>query len=106
MGNFFKTLKDGCFQAQNGCGWTDIQPLVTGILKNLIAIGMFVAAFMVAYAGWTLFRGQGEPAARSKAKHILISVVIGSIILMGAYFIVDLILTKLQVSQEIRNISI
>lgn len=105
MGNFLTTLngKGGCFSSQKGCGWTELEPLVSAILKNIIIIGMFVAAIMVSYAGWELFRGYGNPASRSKARHILMSVVVGSIILFGAYFIVDLILTKLNVTKEIRQ---
>ena len=105
MGNFLTRLngEKGCFSSPKGCGWTDLEPLVSGMLKNIIIIGMFVAAIMVSYAGWVLFRGYGNPEARSKAKHILMSVVVGSIILFGAYFMVDLILTKLNVTKEIRQ---
>jgi hypothetical protein len=98
-----KLIQLQCFSSAAGCGWPDIEPLVTGLLKNLIIIGMFVAAFMVSYAGFTLFKGMGEPAARSKARKILISVVIGATILFGAYYIVDLIMTKLGVVDPIRQ---
>jgi hypothetical protein len=105
MGNFLKALNgpQGCFQKDTGCGWTELQPLVEGILKNLILIGMFVAACMVAYTGWILFKGFGDPGARSKARSKLINIVIGLIVLIGAYFIVDLIMTKLQVDPTFRQ---
>lgn len=105
MGKFFQTLNgpNGCFNSQSGCGWNEIEPLVSGILKNLILIGMFVAACMVSYTGWILFKGFGDPSARSKARAKLINIVIGLIILFGAYFIVDLVLSKLNVGAEYRQ---
>lgn len=99
MFKFFEPLKV-CFEANTGCGWKEIEPLVSGILKNLILVGMFVAVCMVSYAGFVLLKGFGDAGARSKARHIFMSVVIGLIILFGAYFIVDLILTKLTVTNR------
>lgn len=106
MGNYFNTLKNGCFQSNKGCGWNEIEPLANGILKNLIIIGMFVAVCMISYTGWILFKGRGDPGARSKARAKLINIVIGFIILLSAYFIVDLILTKLGVDPSFRQIGV
>ncbi|MES2985541.1 MAG: hypothetical protein V4686_00240 [Patescibacteria group bacterium] len=103
MGNF---LKLQCFGEQAGCGWKELEPLVTGILKNLLIIGMFIAAVMISYTGWILFKGMGDPSARSKARAKLINIVIGLIILFGAYFIVDLVLTQLGVKGDYRKIGI
>ncbi len=100
MGKF---LQLECFKANAGCGWAELQPLVNGILKNLLIIGMFVAAVMISYTGWILFKGMGDPAARSKARAKLVNIVIGCIVLFSAYFIVDLILNKLNVKPEIRQ---
>lgn len=105
MFNFFKPLQD-CFQSPQGCGWKEVEYLINALLKNLVLIGMFVAVFMISYAGFILFKGFGDPAARSKARHIIMSIIVGLIILFGAYFIVDLILDRLMVIEPIRNISI
>jgi type IV secretory pathway VirB2 component (pilin) len=96
MFNFFKPL-ERCFadKVNGGCSWIHIEPFVQGILKNLLLIGMFVAVCMVSYVGFILLKGFGDPSARSKAKHILMSVVVGLIILFGAYFIVDLVLDQI-----------
>jgi len=53
-----------------------------------------------------LFKGFGDASARSKARRIFMNVIIGLIILFGAYFIVDTVLTKLTVTQPIRQIGI
>ena len=102
MGKF---LNLECFKLSEkypgGCGATEVTILVNGILKNLLIIGMFVAAVMVSYSGWLLFKGAGSPDSRSKAKKQLMNIVVGAIILFGAYFIVNLILTRLGVTDPI-----
>lgn len=105
MGNFFKSLQT-CFNSTAGCGWKELEPLVSGILKNLIIIGLFCAAIMVSYTGWILFKGMGDAGARSKARAKLINIVIGLIILLSAYFIVDLVLTQIGVTEEFRQIGV
>lgn len=105
MFKFFTSLEN-CFSSPKGCGWVDVEFFVTSLLKSITLIGMFVAVCMVSYAGLVLFRGFGDAAARSKAKHIFMSVVIGLVILFGAYFIIDLIMTKLVVTNKIRSLGI
>lgn len=95
MQQFFSNLK-ACFNnTTGGCGWNEIGFVFENILKALFVIGLFIAAAMISYAGWLLLSQQGSPAARGKAKTIFKDIVIGLILLFGAYFIVDLILTKI-----------
>lgn len=98
----FKSLEQ-CFNSSRGCGWKELAPFVNGVLKNLLVIGLIVAALMTSYAGFVLLQGRGDAGARSKARSIFMNVVIGLIILYGAYFIVDLILTKLLIQKDFRQ---
>lgn len=110
--NLFKSLQD-CFAstAQDaaakgkpvGCGWNEISFLAQNILQALIYIGLFAAGCMVAYAGWLLLSKGGSNEARTKAKKIFKNIVLGLILLLGAYFIVDLILTQIGVTPEYRK---
>lgn len=94
MKSFFSNLK-ACFNNNTGgCGWNEISFIFNDILKALFVIGLFVAAVMVSYAGWLLLSQQGNPASRARAKKIFIDIVIGLVLLFGAYYIVDLILAK------------
>lgn len=105
MNNFFAQLtgENGCFNKQEGCGWNEVSFIFNDILKSLIYIGVFAAACMVAYAGFTLIKGYGDPAAVKKARKIFKNIVLGMILLLGAYFIVDLFLTQLGVAPEFRE---
>lgn len=86
--------ENGCFNTSGGCGWKEIGFIFDDILKVLFVIGLFVGACMVSYAGWLLLSQQGSSAARGKAKNIFKQVVLGCVLLFGAYFVVDLILSK------------
>lgn len=94
MKNFFANFQDCFNNITGGCGWDQIGFIFNDILKTLFVIGLFAAAAMISYAGWLLLSDQGSPASRGKAKTIFKDVVIGLVLLFGAYFIVDLILTK------------
>jgi ethanolamine transporter EutH len=102
MFSAFKNL-EVCFNSTAGCGWRELAPFINGILKNLVVIGLLAAACMISYAGFILLQGLGDANARSRARSIFINVVIGLIILYGAYFIVDLILTKMFVNPSFRE---
>lgn len=99
--NFFSNFHD-CFNSEAGCGWKEIGFIFDDILKALFVIGLFVAAVMVSYAGWLLLKGQGDSGSRTKAKNIFKDIIIGMILLFGAYYIVDLVLTKVGFDNESR----
>lgn len=103
MDGTIDSLKNGCFKAQGGCGWNEISVFANNILQWLIYIGMFCAAIMVGYAGWLLVSKGGSQDARSKAKKIFKKIIYGLILLFGAYFIVDLVLTQVGVAPEFRK---
>ena len=106
MDNLFAKLTgdNGCFSNQTGgCGWAEVSFLFNDILGALIVVGLFVAACMVGYAGYQLIKGRGEPAARIKARKTFKNIVVGLILLFGAYYIVDLFLTQIGVAPEFRE---
>lgn len=83
-----------CANQPGGCGWSAISFIFNDILGILMSIGLTAAIIMVSYAGFVLLKGQGDPSARSKAKKIFKDIILGLILLFGAYYIVDLILVR------------
>lgn len=63
------------------------------IVNNLILLGAFLALIMVIFAGiqWIMSRGDIEKIASAKRK--LFFAVIGLVIMLGAFFIVRVIIT-------------
>ena len=98
-----------CFdtkQHMGGCGWKELGPIVNELLSNILMLGIFIAILMIMYAGYVLVQGQGSPAARTQARNIFINIVIGMILLVGSYYIVEFILDTLNVNDAYRQDSI
>ena len=98
-----------CFdtkQHMGGCGWAELGPIVNELLKNIMMLGIFIGVLMISYAGIILVRGQGSPASRTQARNIFINIVIGMILLVGSYYIVEFILDTLGVNPELRKNSL
>ncbi len=91
-----------CFENKTGggCGWQEIGGVVNELLQNLMLLGIFIAIIMILYAGQVLVRGQGSPDSRSKVKKIFMGIVIGLILLVGSYYIVDFILNTINLNSE------
>lgn len=85
---------------KGGCGWHEVGPIVNELLSNILLLGTFIAMIMIAYAGYVLVQGQGSPDSRSRVKKIFINIVIGMILLVGSYYIVEFILDTLGVNKE------
>ena len=101
--SFFKGLQSCFGNANGGCGWNEISALVENLLQTLFIIGLFAAGCMVAYAGWLLIRKGSDAGARTRARKIFQNIVLGLILLFSAYYIVDLVLTKVGVTEEFRK---
>ncbi len=91
---------------KGGCGWAELGPIINELLSNILLLGIFIAVIMIMYAGYILVNGQGSPDSRSRAKKIFIGIVIGMILLVGSYYIVEFVLDTLGVSNDYRNNSL
>lgn len=97
-----------CFGKQHygGCGWAELGPIINQLLSNILMLGLFIAVLMIFYAGYILVNGQGSAESRSRVKKIFIGIVIGIILLVGSYYIVEFVLDTLGVKNDYRKDSI
>lgn len=77
------------------CGWGDLLTLGERILDFIIAISITASAVMFAYAGWLFFSDTGNASNVEKGKKIFGAVVIGLIIVLVAWLVVNTILVTL-----------
>lgn len=77
------------------CDWGALITLGERILKFMVTISVFVAAIMFAYAGWLFFSDTGNASNVEKGKKIFGAVVLGLIIVLVAWLVVDTILETL-----------
>lgn len=78
--------------AADECTLSDLIGLGQNIINFLIYIGVFIGVLMIAWAGATLLLSQGNESAMEKAKSRIWNVVIGFVIILLAYLIINTIL--------------
>lgn len=71
------------------CNVCQVESLMRDLLKLVIYTAIFLATLMIAYAGFKMVTAQGDPGAITAAKDILFKVVIGLMLVLGAWLIVD-----------------
>ena len=71
------------------------------ILNTGIYFAVFISAILFAWAGWKMISGKsfGDEAKISDAKKILWNVIIGLVIILAAWLLVDTIMRTLTTSQ-------
>ena len=77
----------------DGCGWTEFLTLVNNFIQFILkALVIPIAAIMFFYAGFKLVISGGSTEAKTQAKKIFTSAVIGLLVAAGAWLIIHTIL--------------
>jgi hypothetical protein len=77
------------------CDLCDFLQLVQNILNALIFISVVTATVLFAWAGFLLITNNGNPGRVTRAKSIFVSVLVGIIVILAAWLIVDTIMKTL-----------
>ncbi|QSH39631.1 hypothetical protein JXR01_01290 [Candidatus Kaiserbacteria bacterium] len=77
------------------CDWGSLVTLGQNILNLIVSIAVISSAVMFAYAGWLFFSDTGNASNVEKGKKIFGAVVIGLIIVLVAWLVVNTILVTL-----------
>jgi hypothetical protein len=81
---------------QCALGWGAVITVINNIIEFLLTIVLlFVAPIMIAYSGFLLVVGQGNSGAISKAKGVLLNTIIGIVIALAGWLIVDALMAVL-----------
>lgn len=89
------TGNSGIVICQENCGWNDLIILVNRIVNWLVAFLSVVAVIVMVVAGFKMVTSGGDVAAWSSAKSMFTNVVIGFILVLAAWLIVDTVLSML-----------
>lgn len=71
------------------CTFCDLFYMFNGVLDWLFGIVILIAVLLIAYAGFMLVFSRGDTSAISKGKSMLINTIIGIVIMLMAWTIVD-----------------
>lgn len=77
------------------CTTADVAGFVNGLISFLISLLGIIATIALVYAGILLVTSGGDTGAATRAKNLLTNVVIGIILILAAWLIVDTIMRAL-----------
>ena len=80
---------DGTALSGTECTVCSLATLAQNVLNTGIFIAVFFSAIMFAWAGWELLTSQGNEEKYTHAKSIFLNVMIGLIIILAAWLVVD-----------------
>ncbi len=96
------TIPAYCNQPQTECGWVQLVQLGTEILSFGVYIAILGATAVIVLAGWKILTAGGDEGAVKTGKKMLWASIVGIIVTMSAYMLVQFVLTKLGVISGIR----
>jgi hypothetical protein len=81
------------------CTVCDIATTAGNILNTMIFIAVFLAAIMFAWAGWGYLSAAGDTGAIGKSRTTFMNVLIGLLIILSAWLLIDTLMRTLVGSQ-------
>lgn len=78
--------------ASGMCGYCDLLTLAQNIMNFLVFIAVIISVLLFVHAGFLLLTGGSSEAKRTQAKKIFFAVVLGLILTLAAWLIVDAIM--------------
>ena len=81
----------GLVQCTDNCGFYDLIRLAENIIRFLIVIVAPIAAIAFAYAGFLMFTSRGNEQQVTKAKEVFWYVLIGIVVVLGAFLMIKIL---------------
>lgn len=81
-----------------GCGYCDLMELAKKVIEFLVFLAIVIAILMIIYAGFLYVTGFGNASQISKAHSTLKVAIIGLILVLASYLIIELIVGALSVT--------
>lgn len=96
------TVPAYCNEPGRECGWLELVKLGSEILSFGIYIAVLGATLVIVMAGWKIMTAGGDEGAVKTGKKMLWAAIVGIVVTMSAYMLVQFILNKLGVIDGIR----
>lgn len=78
-------------QLCNPTRFTTVSAFIEGTLRVIVMLGIPVISFFIVYAGFLFVKARGDGGGLDKAKKNLLGVLIGTVLILGAWVIATLI---------------
>jgi hypothetical protein len=88
------------------CTCADLTTVAQNIINLSIFVAIFLSAILFAWAGWKMISGRsmGSHGAIDEGKEVLWNVVIGLVIIIAAWLIVDTIVKTITASGTVKGV--
>lgn len=87
------------------CKFQDAIKTAEGLVKWIIQIGAVIGAVMFAYAGFLYMTAQGDTGKIGKAHAIFLSVIVGLVVMLAAWLLIELVVnTLVKDGEEVRSV--
>ena len=77
------------------CDFCAFVKMVEGVITFLFGLLTLLAVMMIVFAGFKLVTSQGNTSAWGEAKNMLVNIIVGFVIIMAAWLIVDTLVKML-----------
>ncbi|HEV7121604.1 MAG TPA: pilin [Candidatus Paceibacterota bacterium] len=75
--------------------WGCLLQVFQNVLNVLVSVSILAVVFFIAWAGFTLIVSGSNPAGRTKAKNRMLNAVLGLMLILGSWLIVDAVMKVL-----------
>ncbi len=96
--------KDASGNSEPACNWCFLMEMVSRVINYLIYIIFPLAAIMIVVGGGFIMTAAGSPVRVAKGKEIITAAVIGLLIALLSYLIIDTIIKIIAVGWDNLNI--
>ena len=83
------------------CTFVDVIAAVQNVVKVAVSIALAFSVIVIVRAGWIYLTSGGEPAKRQEANKMFVKVLWGIFWILGAWLVINLIMTALPISDKI-----
>lgn len=80
----------------NPLKFDNVLTLLTEVMRIFVQVATIIAAFFIIYSGFLFVSARGNTGQVEKAKKIFFDTIIGSIIILGAFVIIEVIDTTVK----------
>jgi len=88
---FFAPLLSHAAELQNPLAFSSLSGFIEGLLKSVVYIALPLISLFIVYSGFKFVLAQGNEKALSDAKMNFLYVIIGALLILGAWALAQLI---------------
>ena len=87
--------QSGACHCDTAMDWGCVVLVLHNVLNVLVSVSVIAVVFFIALAGFSLMTSGANPAARTKARNRMLNAIVGLVLVLGAFLVVDTVMKVL-----------